>query len=160
MATTLDFYRKWVRGGFPPGTKDVRHGNALVSNGVLYDYGMHYVLGVHAGSVVLVNNDKYSRTTSKHQGQLMGVCSRGNVPSVRVDGLTEVGGQVVMGSRHNLYDIRNRSMAIEALRGITGFELTGMAGVLTLPFTTRMSTVLIWGLEREACAEKIARKNL
>lgn len=52
------------------------NGSLYRSNGVLYSYGDHFPLAVHVGNYFLVNADRYSNSTSKHQSYTIQECGR------------------------------------------------------------------------------------
>ena len=47
-----------------------RTANLYIDGNVLYSYGKHFPLAVRKGNTIYVNVDKYSQTTSCHQGLL------------------------------------------------------------------------------------------
>ena len=51
------------------------NGSLYREGGVLFSYGEHFPLAVHVGNYFLINADRYSNSTSKHQSYLLHECS-------------------------------------------------------------------------------------
>lgn len=116
----LTLYQNWVCGAYSDTShREVRVGNAIVSRGLLYDYGPHFLLGVHYKGVVLINNDKYSRTTSKHQNQLENECIRQKVPHTRTkinqDMILEFAPEIRY-NKHDWGNIKRHSILVNTIQ--------------------------------------------
>lgn len=64
--TLKEVIRSWYR-GWTDEHITTQTGSLYHSNGVLYSYGDHFPLALHLEDKVLINGDRYSNTTSKHQ---------------------------------------------------------------------------------------------
>ena len=61
---------KEVCNAFAYGTETGCGSNIFISNNTIYSYGTHFPMAVRVGEVIIMHNEKYSRTTSKHQHYL------------------------------------------------------------------------------------------
>lgn len=50
------------------------NGSLYVEKGVLFSYGSHFPLAIHLGRYQLINADKYSNSTGKHQSMTIRAC--------------------------------------------------------------------------------------
>lgn len=66
------------------------HGAVMGTATTLYSYAMPIAIRL-GNNVVIVNKDKYSVTTSKHQGYLRGALSSAGVPWIEEDEATVLG---------------------------------------------------------------------
>jgi hypothetical protein len=56
--------------------KPFKRSNIIVPySGVIWSYGSHFAMAIKKPGYILVNEDKYSATTSRHQGALKTVLS-------------------------------------------------------------------------------------
>lgn len=55
--------------------KSTPNGSLYREGGVLFSYGSHFPLAVHMGRYQLINADRYSNSTSKHQSYTIRECS-------------------------------------------------------------------------------------
>lgn len=66
--------KAWYRGESEPYTTP--NGSLYHEDGILYSYGDHFPLAIHIGGKVLVNGDRYSNSTAKHQSYLFNQLSQ------------------------------------------------------------------------------------
>ena len=59
-----------VARAFVRGEKEAQGSHMFIENGVLYSYGHHFPMAMHKGNKIVVNIDRYSNSTSKHQSYL------------------------------------------------------------------------------------------
>jgi hypothetical protein len=87
--------------------KDRHYGNLLTEDGVLFSYGRHFPLAVPIPGGYLLNGDRYSHTTSQHQGDTRDAArDRGKVCIIPFSALREaMGSGVVDGVKHNPFEI-------------------------------------------------------
>lgn len=58
---------KQVAEAFANGAEKGKGNNMFIEGNVLYSYGHHFPLAVRTSGGFLINQDKYSSSTSKHQ---------------------------------------------------------------------------------------------
>ena len=64
-----------------------KNGNGTIYSfdGIIYSYGQHFPMAAEQGGKVYVNKEKYSPTTSKHQGLLNRALAAAGIDPVLID---------------------------------------------------------------------------
>ena len=71
--TNHDIFKELGKGTME---KRATHANLFIEDGILYSYGHHFPLALHAGDFVVVNGDRTTATTTKQRSQLVSTLLR------------------------------------------------------------------------------------
>lgn len=91
MATNRQTFHDFVRRVWPEGRNST--GSVFYEHERIFSYGYHFLLGMIAeeeeGTVLYVNQERYSVTTSKHRSQLIRAALDAGIPQSRIRGFGE-----------------------------------------------------------------------
>lgn len=117
--TNHDIFKELGKGTMQ---KRTSHGSLFIEDGILYSYGHHFPLALHAQGFVLVNGNGTTPTTAKQRSQLVGVLSRYYSKDAQVIPFDcfEAAGIPVMRAPELLWKLE---ITHTRLRGTTSFKL-------------------------------------